>query len=701
AVSNFTFTATVSNTALATVSVTATNNGSLSNAVYTLSITPGTNQNGTTPIQLIASEAGLFTTNTLLLTIQPVNQAPTFTLATNFLVAAEESGLVTNAGFALNMYAGATNQASQTWTFTALTVTGNATNAAFTNLPAIGTNGTLSFKPVAHSYGTNLVTVIMKTTGATNNGGINTATNTFTLAVLPVSHAPVINLFTNVVVLENAAATNTTVNVWDYDLAVSNFTFTATVSNTTLATVSVTATNNGSLSNAVYTLTITPGTNQNGTTPIQLISSEAGLFTTNSLTLTVKPVNQTPSFTFSTNRLVVAENAGVVTNGFFVTNIYVGATNQSGQTWLFAVSCPTNNATNVTFAQFPAISTNGTLVFKTANYAFGTNQVTVSMTTSGSITNGGVNSCTNTFDLAVVQGQYPPAITGLTNKNMLENAITNLTMPFTVFDPLTTNFNITCTSANTNLLTVSVTGLGTNHTLVFAPVTNAFGTNTVTVTVDDGTLTNSATLTAGIAWVNQAPSFNLAIQSYIVDKYDVAVSLANAVTNIQAGPTNESGQTVTFVVTNSNSSLFLNQPTVSSLGTLIFTPGKVAGIVTVGIRAVDNGGALNGGVSNSASQTLTITIPPNPFNYLAGKFTGLFYDTNDISINSAGYFDLLMANDGTFTGFINNLGSSNGFSGQFSISNATMSVTSGNYVLNFTANTSANWTETVNGTVSN
>jgi hypothetical protein len=391
----------------------------------------------------------------------------------------------------------------------------------------------------------------------------------------------------------------------------------------------------------------------------------------------------------------------LVTNAGFAKNMYVGATNQSGQSWSFAVSCPTNNATNVTFAQFPAISTNGTLIFKSANYAFGTNQVTVTMTTSGSTTNGGVNSCTNTFALAVVQGQYPPAITGLTNKNMLENAITNLTMPFTVFDPLTTNFNITCTSANTNLLTVSVTGLGTNHTLVFAPVTNAFGTNTVTVTVDDGTLTNSATLTAGVAWVNQAPSFNLAIQSYIVDKYDVAVTLANAVTNIQAGPTNESSQLVTFVVTNNNSSLFLNQPTVSSLGTLIFTPGKVAGIVTVGIRAVDNGGALNGGTSNSASQTLTITIPPNPFNYLAGKFTGLFYDTNAISINSAGYFDLVMANDGTFTGFINNVGSSNGFSGQFSISNATMSVTTGDYVLNFTANTSANWTETVNGTVSN
>jgi len=248
---------------------------------------------------------------------------------------------------------------------------------------------------------------------------------------------------------------------------------------------------------------------------------------------------------------------------------------------------------------------------------------------------------------------------------------------------------------------VSVTGSGTNRTLVFAPLTNAIGTNAITVTVDDGSLTNSVTITNAILWVNQAPSFNLAVPTITVDEYNVAISLANVATNIQAGPTNESGQTVTFVVTNSNPSLFVSPPTVSSLGTLNFTPGRVGGTVTVGIRALDNGGTANGGVNTSATQTLTITIPPNAFQELTGSFTGLFYDINTPSAASAGYFSLILANDGSFDGYIDNMGGSNGFSGQFSISNSLAQVTTGNYKLTLNIDTSASWTESISGSVSN
>jgi len=417
--------------------------------------------------------------------------------------------------------------------------------------------------------------------------------------------------------------------------------------------------------------------------------------------LTIKPVNQAPSFNFATNELVIAENAGFVTNNYFVTNINVGAVNQAGQTWTFAVYSTTNNATNATYAQFPAVSTNGTLIFRTGSYSFGTNNITVAMTTSGSTTNGGIISYTNSFQLDVVQVQYPPAITGLTNMTMLENATTNLSMPFTLFDPLTTNFNIVCTSADTNLVNISVSGVGTSRTLLFAPVTNSFGTNTVTVTVDDGKLTNSVTVTANVEWVNQAPSFNLAISSVTVNEYNQAVTIPSAVTNILAGPTNESNQTVSFVVTNNNTGLFLSPPVVSASGTLSFTPGIQGGTVTVGIRAVDNGGTRNGGVNTSPSQTLTITIPPNAFAYLTGSFTGLFYDTNTVANNSAGYFELALANDGSFNGYVLCAGSSNAFTGQFSISNSFASVATGNFGLNLTVDTSANWTESVSGTVTN
>jgi hypothetical protein len=283
----------------------------------------------------------------------------------------------------------------------------------------------------------------------------------------------------------------------------------------------------------------------------------------------------------------------------------------------------------------------------------------------------------------------------------LENATTNLGLAFTLFDPLTTNFSVASSSANSNLVTVSATGTGTNWTLWFAPVTNAFGTNTVSITVSDGTLTNSATVTASIAWVNQAPSFNLALTSYTVSQYNYAVSIASAATNIVGGPGVETNQTVTFVVTNNATNLFVVQPTVTSAGTLSFTPGAKGGTVRIGIQAVDNGGTLNGGKNTSASQILTIVIPVNAFPYAKGSYTGLFYDTNAPALDSAGYFHLVLTNDGSFKGYLLCAGTSNVFDGQFVISNSAATVVANDYNLNLTFDFALNSSQSISGSISN
>ena len=690
------------NTNIATVSVTGTNVASATNAVFTLTFAPVTNANGSATIQLVASENGLATTNSLTLAVGAVNQAPSFTVSTNLLLVGEETLAVTNVGFLTNIVAGPTNEISQTWTFAATTVTNSATNAVFTQLPAIGTHGNLTFHLAAHSYGTNTVTVVMTDSGGTNNGGINTYSNSFQIGVTQTNHAPVIVATNTINILENAISGLTaTVNVWDYDPQSTNLILVPTSLNTNIAKVSVTGTNVASATNAVFTLTFAPVTNANGSATIQLVASEYGLATTNSLTLAVGAVNQAPSYSLTTNVLAVLENAGTTVSNHFLTNLVAGPTNEISQTWTFTVFCPTNAVTNATFAQFPTVGTNGGITFKTATNSFGTNTVTVVMTDSGGTNNGGINTYSNTFQLQVIQVPYPPVFTGITNKTILENATTNLGLAFTLYDPLTTNFTVTCVSSNTNLVTVSLTGVGNARTLVFAPVTNANGSAVVSVTADDGSLTNTTNLSVTIVPVNQAPSFNLAMTSVTVDKFDVAVSIPNALTNILAGPTNESSQTVTFTVTNSSPSSFLVPPSVSSNGTLAFTPGATGGTITVGIKAVDNGGTSNGGTNASQVQTLTITIPANPFPYLTGPFAGLFYDTNAVANASSGYFNLNLTTNGSFTGYILCAGDSNTFNGQFSISNAFSSVNAGNYALDLSIDTSASWTETVSGSVSN
>ena len=82
-------------------------------------------------------------------------------------------------------------------------------------------------------------------------------------------------------------------------------------------------------------------------------------------------------------------------------------------------------------------------------------------------------------------------------------------------------------------------------------------------------------------------------------------------TAISAGPADESGQTLTFLVSNSNNALFSAQPVVSPTGTLTFAPAAGAtGVATVTVLLRDNGGVADGGVDTSAPQTFTITVLP-------------------------------------------------------------------------------------------
>ena len=109
---------------------TGTNVPTATNAVFTLTFAPVTNANGVATIQLVGTEGALSTTNTFKFTVTPVNQAPSFGLSTNLLLVTEETLSVTNVGFLTNLLAGPTNEITQSWTFTATTVTNNATNAA-------------------------------------------------------------------------------------------------------------------------------------------------------------------------------------------------------------------------------------------------------------------------------------------------------------------------------------------------------------------------------------------------------------------------------------------------------------------------------------------------------------------------------------------------------------------------------------------
>jgi hypothetical protein len=108
--------------------------------------------------------------------------------------------------------------------------------------------------------------------------------------------------------------------------------------------------------------------------------------------------------------------------------------------------------------------------------------------------------------------------------------------------------------------------------------------------------------------VNDAPSFSLGGNLVVLSPLG-AQKLPGFASKIACGPSNESGQTASFVVATDKPGLFLVPPALSPDGTLTYTPRLLGlGVATVTVYAVDDGGTANGGSNTSRQQSFTITI---------------------------------------------------------------------------------------------
>ena len=154
---------------------------------------------------------------------------------------------------------------------------------------------------------------------------------------------------------------------------------------------------------------------------------------------------------------------------------------------------------------------------------------------------------------------------------------------------------------------------GTGATRTYTPSANSFGSDSFTFTVSDGTAVSApATVTVSVTAVNDVPSFVKGADRTVLEDAG-AQSLAGWATGISAGPANESGQVVSFVVSNDNGGLFSVAPAVAADGTLTFTPAANAnGVATVTVQARDDNGTpgVAGDDVSSAPQTFTVTVTP-------------------------------------------------------------------------------------------
>ncbi len=163
----------------------------------------------------------------------------------------------------------------------------------------------------------------------------------------------------------------------------------------TNGTLNVDCPTNGLLTNLVYT----PDPDFFGTDTFTYQVTDGTLTSlVATVTITVLPVNDQPSFDLSDTEITVLEDAATTNITGFATNIFQGADNETNQSVFF--TCTTTNIGF--FALKPLISSSGRLSFRPTKNVTGTATITVYMKDNGGTLRGGVNTTTTqAFDVVV------------------------------------------------------------------------------------------------------------------------------------------------------------------------------------------------------------------------------------------------------------------------------------------------------------
>jgi len=575
----------------------------------TLDLSFVVNAVGTVTITVRATDAGgLSVEDTFTVTVNAVNDAPSFTAGPNQAV--NEDAPAQSVAWATAISAGPANESGQTLTFE---VTNN-NNAMFSVQPAISADGTLTYTLAPSANGMATVTVQLMDDGGTANGGIDaSAEQTFTITVTPVNDAPTLDAIEGATILEDASEQMVNLSGIGSGAADETQTLMVTAVSDNPALVPNPSVEYTS-PNTTGILRYTPVANANGMATITVTVNDGGGGSetfSRQFTVTVTAVNDAPSFTAGPNQ-EVDEDAGAQSVAW-ATAISAGPANESGQTLTFVVT--TDN--NVLFSAPPAIAADGTLAYTPAANAHGMATVTVQLMDDAGTANGGIDtSAEQTFTITVAAVNDAPSVAvPIDDLEVNEDAATmpNYVDLDDVFADVDNNDSelVYTLQANTPNGIVTATIDPADNTLDLSFVADAFGTVTITVrATDPGNASFDESFTVTVNSVNDAPSFTAGDDQTVNEDAGVQ-TVADWATGISFGPANESPQTVNFLVTNNTNALFSAQPAIAPDGTLTYTPADNAnGTATVSVQLMDSGGVANGGMDTSATQTFTITVTP-------------------------------------------------------------------------------------------
>ena len=456
-----------------------------------------------TAVDTAGLESDYSTEVSALIAVKLTNQPPTLNSLANVTLN-ENAGLQT-----VNLSgitSGATNE-SQT-----LTVTATSSNPGLIPTPTVNyaspnTTGSLTFTPVALAFGSATLTVTVNDGGTSNN----VVSRTFIVTVSPVNQVPTLNTLADLTINESAGLQT---------VSLSGITSGATNENQTLAVTA--ASSNPSLiptptatytsPNATGSIKFTPVALAFGSATITVTVNDGG--TSNNVIsrtfiVTVNPVNQAPTLSALAN---VTINEGASLQTVNLSGITSGATNELDT---LAVTASSSNPGLIPppAVNYTSPNITGSITFTPVAYAYGSATITVTVNDGGTSN----NVVSRTFIVTVNPVNQVPTLNTLANITINENAglqTVNLSGITSGASNEVQTLAVTASSSNPGLIptpTATYTSPNATGSIKFTPVASAYGSATVTVTVNDGGASNnlvSRSFTVTVSQVNGPPTIS-------------------------------------------------------------------------------------------------------------------------------------------------------------------------------------------------
>ncbi len=506
-------------TQVVTVTGTSSNTTIVSNAVVTgtgasrsLAFTPVLNAVGPVTVTVTEKDNGGVANNgvdtstqTFTLTVNPVNDAPIFDAVADTSCLEDTTPVVNVAHVGAG---GGPDELPQAVTVTATsgdpTIVSNAAVAFATDA-----GRTLTFTQVPDAVGPVTVTVTAKDNGGVASGGVDTTSKTFVLTMTPVNDPPTFSMDASVTILEDTPTPITVTGVGPgggADEAVQDVTLVAT-SPTPVVIPDGVVTGTG----ATRTILLSPQKDVIGKVTMTATASDDGGLayggidtTSKDFVLTIAPVNDPPVIDRQLDGGLPTSRTTPLSPGTMsidLTGIGPGGGPDEHQQTVTVAATADNPALAPDLNVLTSLTdTTRKLQYTPPTGVAGVLTITVTLTDTGGVANGGQNTTVTSMRHTILATQdHPPTVTDL-SKDSLKDAPVTFTLTGTDIDNDPLTFAILTPPAHG---TIS----GTLPQVTYTPTARYAGVDTFTYQATDpaGLTSNVGTVTFNVT-ANQAPT---------------------------------------------------------------------------------------------------------------------------------------------------------------------------------------------------